>query len=125
MPDASQALEMLQQFLSGPDAKEKISQALDIMSGRDFDPGIFSGDSSAGEKLPSSDDFLKDIDPQKIIKIMSALKKCEKTPDPRTDLLRALKPYLGTKKNSRADKAIKIAAMLKYAPMLENLKDLF
>ena len=125
MTDASSALEMLKQFLAGPEAKEKIAQALDIMGGEDFDPGMFSAANSASEsKAPLSEDFLSDIDPKKMLAVMSALKKCQAAPDPRTDLLRALKPYLGNQKSTRADKVIKIAALLKYAPLIENIKDL-
>lgn len=122
MNDADSTLEMLQNFLSGPDAKEKISQALDIMGNGNLLNGAFSDSAAPSSK---SDTPLPDIDPQKLLNIMSALKKYENTPDPRCDLLRALKPYLGKDKNIRAEKAIKIASVLKYAPMLETLKDLF
>lgn len=121
MNDAESTLDILKDFLSAPDAKEKISQALDIINSSDFNfPNL-----SPGENSPPTGDPLSSLDYKKLINLVSSLKKYENTPDPRCNLLRALKPYLNPSKSNRADKAIKIASMLKYAPMLENLKDIF
>ena len=122
MPDTDSTLQMLQDFLSGPDAKDKISEALSMLGSGDFSlPQAEEKES----KKSGDGDFPIDIDPQKLMKIMSLFKSLETKSDPRSDLLAALKPYLKKQKRERADRAIKMVKILKFAPMLENLKDIF
>lgn len=122
MADVDSTLQMLQDFLSGPDAKDKISEALSMLGSGDFS---FQAPEEKEHKKENNSDFPIDIDPQKLIKIMSAFKNLETKQDPRSDLLSALKPYLSKEKQPRADRAIKMVKILKYTPMLESLKDIF
>ena len=57
--------------------------------------------------------------------LMSAVKSLESKKDTRSDLIIALKPYLKNDKQTRADKAAKLVKLLKYAPLLESVKDMF
>lgn len=123
MEDADSAIEMIQSFLSEPGAKEKISEALDMFSDGNlpFPTSLKSDEKkSGGETSP-----LSDINPQKLMQIMTMFKKLEKEPDPRSDLLRALKPYLSKDKKGSVDRAIKMVGILKFAPMLGSFKDIF
>lgn len=120
MTNADNAFEMIQSFLSEPGAKEKLSEALEMFGGGNISPPT---ESVSSEKNEVSFPF-SDIDPQKLLQLMTAFKKLEKDPDPRSDLLMALKPYLSDKKNSSVDKALKAVKLFKYAPLLGNLKDI-
>ncbi len=136
MDNADNTLRALQDFLSGPDAKDKINEALSMLSSSDLSSfGIAdtvqeknTHDSQADNKAPLNDlsGFdMPDINPAKLLKIMADFKKADSGSDPRSNLISALKPYLKQDKQRRADKAIKIVKFLKFAPMLENLKDIF
>lgn len=123
MNDADSTLQMLQDFLSGPDAKDKISEALSMLGGSDFSLPASNDREEINESTKTDLPF--DIDPQKMMKMMSLFKSLESKSDPRGDLLSALKPYLSKEKQQRTDKAIKMVKLLKYTPMLEGLKDMF
>ena len=129
MDNADNTIKALQDFLSGPDAKDKINEALSLLSGADLSSFDIAGTPPESKaSLPSSDSAdldMPDINPEKLLKIMSAFKNASHEADPRSALLSALKPFLKNDKQKRADKAIKIVKFLKYAPMLENLKDIF
>ena len=94
MTDADSALNMLQEFLSGPDAKDKISEALSMLGSGDFS----LPQPEKEQKKETDSDSPLDIDPAKLMKIMSAFKSLENKKDPRGDLLSALKPYLAEEK---------------------------
>ena len=126
MDNTDNTIKALQDFLSGPDAKDKINEALSMLSDSDF-LGFNSQTEHPPAKEPSDSQAFEmpDINPEKLLKIMTEFKKADKNADPRSALLSALKPYLKQDKQKRADKAIKIVKFLKYAPMLENFKDIF
>lgn len=129
MDNADNTLKALQDFLSGPDAKDKISEALSMLSSSDLQsfatPDAIKEKNSNESQLSESYFDIPDINPTKLLKIMADFKKADSAGDPRANLISALKPYLKKDKQHRADKAIKIVKFLKFAPMLENLKDIF
>ena len=129
MDNTDNTIKALQDFLSGPDAKDKINEALSMLSGSDFlsfnSQGEQTQQSATKEPANSQAFDMPDINPEKLLKIMTEFKKADKNTDPRSNLISALKPYLKQDKQKRADKAIKIVKFLKYAPMLENFKDIF
>ncbi len=125
MPNADDALEMIQDFLSEPNAKEKISEALQMLTGESSSNNGNSPQSSSKEnQVQNTSSVFSDIDPQKLMQIMTTFKKLKSEPDPRSDLLLALKPYLSKNKTSSVDKALKIISLLKFAPLLNNIKDI-
>lgn len=116
MTDSENTLNMIQDFLSGPDAQEKINQALSMLG---------SGNFSFSDTEEKKEDPFRDINPEKLMSLMSAVKSLESKKDTRSDLIIALKPYLKKDKQERAERAAKLVKLLKYAPLLENFKDMF
>lgn len=116
MTDSENTLNMIQDFLSGPDAQEKINQALSMLG---------SGNFSFPDAEEKKEDAFSDINPEKLMRLMSTVKSLESQKDTRSDLIIALKPYLKKDKQQRAERAAKLVKLLKYTPLLEGLKDMF
>ncbi len=82
----------------------------------------FLGDSQSQKDESSKNNFFPDlgsIDPQmigKITKIMSGLNKRNE----RCELISALKPFLSSDKQKRADQAMQIIRIIELIPMLKD-----
>lgn len=94
----------------------------DIESLKQTAQSLFGGTEEKKEETQQSFDFSA-IDPMmigKITRMMSAFNSSSS--NPRSDLIRALKPLLKSDKQHRADQALQMMKMLEILPLIQELK---
>lgn len=106
---------------------DNIADLLSGMSEADFDAlrqtaeNLFSGgmfgNGSAEEASPKQD---FGISPELLSKITTVMQAMQKTGDSRSALIAALKPYLSTPRQRRADEAMQMLRLLDVLPLLGN-----
>lgn len=104
--------EKLAGILNDPDSMERVRKMAESFLGNDT--------AKEEEKSPLDDigSMLGADDLQAIITIISKLKSSGN--DPRTQLLKALKPHLSEPKREKVDTAIKILKVLEILPLMKN-----
>lgn len=102
--------EMINSFLSDPDAMSKISEMLSAFSG--------SESSEEPQKESAASPF---DDPALLLKLGQIFGAMGGEDDNDTRLLYALKPYLSEKRAESADKAIKLMKLTKMSSMLGDI----
>lgn len=113
--NAELALDSIKEFLSSPDASEKIGMVLDALGTSAPPDGTSQRDDSGGA--------FGDISPETIMKIVSAYKSISHDEDRRITLLRAIKPYMRKGRSESVDTAIKLLSLARLAPLLGELKE--
>ena len=126
--DMSSAMDMLKDLLDSPDAGEKIGNMLSSFTGsgekKDSVPDI----SALAQALGGFDSSMKnqngdsDLPMASIMKIANVYQNLNKADDPRIILLSALRPYLQTHRHQNLDSAIRILGLIKFLPLLSELK---
>ena len=133
--DMNSAVDMLQDLLSSPDAGERISSMLSAFGGdsdnndNDSVPdlsGIMSMFSDSGIMSSSQNKEQGDagLPMASMLKLANAYKQLNGAEDTRTNLLRAIKPYLQTHRHKNLDQAIKMLGFLKLMPLMGEFKGL-
>lgn len=103
--------ERLSSILSNPESVEQLRRAAEELFGKT--EGETAKPSPQDLNIPSE---LGDIG--SIASVIAAFKKT--APDSRAALITALKPYLSSKRQERADRAIKILRVLDMLPLLQE-----
>lgn len=111
--NAELALDSIKEFLSSPDASEKIGMVLDAL-------GTSSED---GSQRDEGGGLFGDISPETVMKIVSAYKRISREEDRRITLLRAIKPYVRKSRSESVDTAIKLLSLARLAPLLGDIKE--
>lgn len=101
------ATEKLTELLSDPASMEKIRKMASELFGNTDAP-------------PTAENVSEDpmLDPGMLMTVMKGLNT--KTPDPRADLLLALKPHLSAARRERVDKAVKLLKLASLVPMVKQ-----
>lgn len=103
--------EILQSFLSDPDALNSIGEIL----------GALGGGGDEGEKETKDDSSAPFDNMDFIFKIGQIMSSLSCGDDNETRLIEALKPYLSKRRSESADKAIKLLKLSKMAPLLGEM----
>lgn len=103
------AIEGIKEFLSSPDASEKISSMMDAL-------GV-GGDNGEKTSLAS------DIPIESVMKIANIYKSMNSEDDKGIKLLRAIKPYVRKSRTESVETAIKFLSLAKLAPLLGDIKE--
>lgn len=129
--------EKINQLFSDPNSMQQIKNLAGMLSGS----GMGNQNNNAAQNAPQNNNFgfggmnmnkptqppsssnqsedMPNIDPAMIMKLSSAMQMMNR-PDPRVDLLRALKENLSDARQKKVDDAIKILRLLSLMPVLQE-----
>lgn len=103
----------LADILEDPESLERMRQMAESLFG-----GNSKSEEAAGKSSDESADMPSFEELQSIINIVSQLNS--QKDNNRTQLLRALKPYLNEQRKSKADNAIKLLKLFELLPLLKD-----
>lgn len=102
----------LAEILNDPDSMKKVQQMAENLLG-----------DGGGEEPPESpsESVFPQIDPQMMTKMMGIMSRLKNTgTDRRTELLLALRPHLGERRQEKLDTAVKLLRLIDVLPALKS-----